>query len=85
VVGSLFKFPVVTTGLPVPTLKSRGSMPRGLHFVKNEDGSATLSGTVVSTKHQSAVRTYSLTFTATFHKGKAKVVVSQTFTLTVQA
>ena len=85
VVGSLFTFPVTTTGLPVPTLKSRGALPRGLHFVRNENGGATLSGTVVSTKHQPPVRTYSLTFTATFGKGKAKVVVTQTFTLTVEA
>jgi hypothetical protein len=83
VVGATFTFPVTTAGLPIPTLNSRGALPRGVRFVKNSSGGATFRGTATSTRHTPAVRTFPLTLTATFGKGKAKVVVTQAFTLTV--
>ena len=82
VVGSPFTFTVTTTGPPVPKIKERGKLPKGVKFYKGT-GTASISGTPVSSKHKTAVGTYSLTFTATFGKGKAKDVVTQLFTLTV--
>jgi hypothetical protein len=80
--GRFFSFPVTTSGTPSPKLRERGKLPRGVKFHKGT-GSAELSGTPQSTKHRSADGTYRLTFTATFGKGKTKVVVTQSFTLTV--
>jgi hypothetical protein len=81
-VGSSFTFDVNTTGAPTAKIKSHGKLPKGVKFYRGT-GSATLSGTPTSTKHKSAVGTYRLTLTATFGKGKTKVVVTQAFTLTV--
>jgi putative Ig domain-containing protein len=66
-----------------PKGPSRSKLPKGVHFHANPDGTPTISGTPTSTKHKSAVGTYPLTITATFGKGKSKVVVTQAFTLTV--
>jgi hypothetical protein len=81
-VGSLYSCPVTATGLPIPSLSERGKLPKGVHF-GSADGTRSLYGTPTSTKHKSAVGTYSITFTATFGRGKSKVVVEEPFTLTV--
>jgi len=79
-VGTSFKFPVTTTGTPTPKITEEGKLPKGVKFNKSTD---TLAGTPTSTKHKSAAGTYPITFTATFGKGKSKVVVTQAFTLTI--
>ena len=80
--GSAFTFPVTTIGTPAPRITEKGKLPKGVKFHKGT-GTATISGTPRSTKHKSAVGTYSLTITATFGKGKNKDMVTQSFTLTV--
>lgn len=83
VVGASYSLTVNTTGQPVPTLEETGRLPRGLYFVDNHNGTGALSGTPTSTRHESAVGTYPITFTAIFGKGKTKHVVTQTFSLMV--
>jgi hypothetical protein len=82
-VGSVFTFDVGTAGTPTAKIESHGKLPKGVKFYTGT-GSATLSGTPTSTKHKSAIGIYPLTLTATFGKGKAKVIVTQAFTLTVE-
>jgi hypothetical protein len=43
--GSPFSFTVSTTGSPVPTLSRTGSLPEGVTFTNNHDGTATIAGT----------------------------------------
>ena len=68
-------FTVTTTGYPVPTITEKGTLPKGVTFVANPNGTATLSGT------PTVKGTYSLTFTATNGVGSA---ATQAFTVTVQ-
>ena len=79
-VATPFTFNVTTQGTPAPKIKEKGKLPKGVKFNKSTDQ---LTGTPTSTKHKSAAGTFPVTFTATFGKGKAKVVVTQAFTLTV--
>jgi hypothetical protein len=79
-VATPFTFSVTTQGTPAPKIKEKGKLPKGVKFNKSLDQ---LGGTPTSTKHKSAAGTFPVTFTATFGKGKAKVVVTQAFTLTV--
>jgi hypothetical protein len=58
-------------------IKKKGTMSKGLKFVDDHNGSATISGV------PKKAGTFSLTFTATFGTGKAKHVATQAFTLTV--
>ncbi|HEV8403494.1 MAG TPA: Ig-like domain-containing protein [Candidatus Limnocylindrales bacterium] len=44
-VGSAGTFTVTTTGAPAPALSESGSLPAGVTFVDNGNGTATLSGT----------------------------------------
>jgi hypothetical protein len=68
-------FTVRTTGLPVPTLTiSSGSLPGGVTFTDNHNGTATLSGSP-------AIGTYKFTIAATNNVA----TVHQPFTLTVFA
>ncbi len=69
-------FSVTTTGTPIPTLAEEGTLPAGVTFTDNQDGTATLAGTPTATG------VYPLTFTAEFD---ASDIVTQTFTLTVAA
>jgi hypothetical protein len=78
--GFLFTFTVTTSGSPTPTLKKKGKLPSGVHFVNNHNGTATISG-IPNVKRGMGV--YHLTITATFGKGKAKHPVTQAFILTV--
>jgi len=68
-----FKVIVTTRGFPVPSLIETGKLPKGVTFVNNGNGTATLSGTSTLTG------TYSLVFTASNSVGTAK----QTFTLKI--
>jgi hypothetical protein len=80
-----FSFIVRTSCMSVTKIKKAGKLPRGVHFHNNHNGTATLSGIPISTKHKSAVGSYPLTFTAKFGRGKTKQTVTQRFTLTVVA
>jgi hypothetical protein len=71
--GVLGSFTVNTIGSPTPAITESGSLPGGVTFVDNGNGTATLSGT------PSASGTFPLTITATNTGGSA----SQPFTLTV--
>ncbi|MGH3180525.1 MAG: hypothetical protein ACRDOE_01235, partial [Streptosporangiaceae bacterium] len=77
VAGSLFSFSVTTSGSPLPSIKKKGKLPRGVRFRNNHDGTATISGT------PKGPGTGLLTFDAVFGRGKGKHVVSQAFILTV--
>jgi len=83
VAGAPFSFTVTTSGSPVPSLRKTGDLPKGVHFVNNHDGTATLFGSPTSTRRKSAAGAYPLVFIATFSKGTTKDVVTQEFTLTV--
>jgi hypothetical protein len=45
IVGKHFFFTVATTGYPAPSLSRSGSLPPGLYFEDNGDGTATIAGT----------------------------------------
>ncbi len=78
--GSAFSFSVVTYGSPVPVIKKTGTLPRGLHFVNDRDGKATISGTP---SKKSSPGVYQLAIVAKFGTGKSAQFVTQVFTLTV--
>jgi hypothetical protein len=71
-------FTVTATGTPVPTLSETGTLPSGVTFVNNGNGTATLSGTPAS----GTQGTYPLTITASNGVGSP---ATQNFTLTVAA
>jgi streptogramin lyase len=73
-VGVSNGFTVTTTGFPAPALTLTGTLPAGLTFLDNGNGTATISGTTTA-----AAKTYSLKITA---KNTAGSVV-QTFSLVV--
>jgi hypothetical protein len=75
-VGSLGEMTVTTTGYPIASLIESGSLPGGMTFHDNDNGTATLSGTpAVGTKG-----TYTLALTA---KNGSSPHGRQTFVLTV--
>ncbi len=73
--GTSFSFGVTTAGTTTPTLTETGTLPSGLGFVDNGDGTATMSGTPAATSGG----TYDLTITAKNSGGTTK----QNFVLTV--
>jgi hypothetical protein len=73
--GTAFTFTVRTAGYPTPSLKS-GSLPAGVSFSDNGDGTGSLSGTTAVT-----AGTYTIALTASNAAGSA----SQTITLTVRS
>jgi Putative Ig domain len=73
--GAVFGFTVTTNGYPVPRISKTGTMPPGVYFADNGDGTATISGTPAKT----ALGPYTVTLTARNKTGK----VTQSFTLTV--
>ena len=75
-VGTLGTFALTTTGTPTSALTETGSLPAGVTFVDDGDGTATLSGTPAA----GTGGTYGLTITAT--NGVAPDA-TQSFTLTV--
>jgi large repetitive protein len=76
-VGSTGFFSVTTTGFPVPALTETGSLPNGVTFTDNGNGTATLSGTPVA----DSGGTYPLTITAS--NGGVDPNAIQSFTLVV--
>lgn len=76
VAGNISSFTITTTGAPTPTISYTGTIPLGITFADNGDGTATLSGIPALT----SVGTYNLTFTAS--NGVAPNA-TQNFTLTV--
>jgi acid phosphatase len=80
VAGTTFSFPIGTTGTPTPSLKKRGRLPAGLHFLNNHNGTALIWGTANPKK---AIGTKQITIVATYGKHKAKQVTTQVITLTI--
>ena len=75
-VGTLGRFMVTTTGFSTPpTLTETGTLPTGVTFVDNHNGTATLAGIPAT----GTANTYPLTITATNNVSSA----TQSFTLTV--
>ncbi len=72
--GSANSFTVGSTGTPTPSLSENGTLPSGVTFVDNGDGTASLSGTPTSNG------IYPLTITAS---NGVNPEASQSFTLTV--
>jgi hypothetical protein len=72
--GQSFTFTFTATGTPTPTIRSSNSLPSGVRFTANRDGTATLSGSVRRRG------TYRFTISATNGVGRG---TSQSFTLTV--
>ena len=74
-VGKLGSFTVTTTGYPAAVLTESGTLPRGVTFVDNGDGTATLSGTPAPTTGN-----YIVSITA---NNRSFPAVAQMFTLAV--
>jgi hypothetical protein len=72
--GTNSTFTVTTSGFPLPTLSRSGTLPGGIGFTDNGNGTATLSGTATQ------LGTFPLTFTASNSVSPDAV---QNFTLTV--
>jgi LmbE family N-acetylglucosaminyl deacetylase len=78
--GAAASFAVATSGTPAASLKESGTLPSGVSFTNNGNGTATLSGTPASSAAPAgSSKTYSLTLTATNSAGSA----TQKLTLTV--
>jgi hypothetical protein len=75
-VGSFGTFTVGTIGYPKPALTESGTLPKGVGFVDNGDGTATLSGTPAANTGNS----YSITF---FANNSIGAPANQPFTLKV--
>ena len=67
---------MTTNGYPAPTVTESGTLPSGVKFTNNGNGTATLSGTPAS----NTGKTYSIRFTASNGVGTS---ATQSFTLTV--
>jgi hypothetical protein len=74
-VGTAFSFQVTTTGTPAAVITRSGTLPDGVTFTANADGTATIAGTPVA----GSGGTFPLTLTATNSAG----TVTQALTLTV--
>jgi len=75
-VGSAGTFTVTTSGFPAPSLAESGSLPSGVTFTDNGNGTATLAGTPAA----NTGKIYSISITAQNSAGNAP---PQSFTLTV--
>lgn len=76
-IGTAASFTISATGTPAPTLSKTGTLPAGVSFTANNDGTATLAGTAAA----GSGNTYHITITA--HNGSG-ADATQNFTLTVQ-
>ncbi len=74
--GSEATFTVIATGVPAPSLAESGTLPMGMRFVDNGNGTGALSGTPTV----GSFGTYPITFTASNGIGTA---ATQNFTLTI--
>ena len=75
-VGAAGTFSVTTTGYPAPSLSESGTLPGGVTFTDNKNGTATLAGTPAANSGGK------YTFTVTAHNGIG-TDATQSFTLTV--
>jgi len=75
--GGSFTFDITTSETGPVVIKKKGALPKGLKFIDDHNGSATISGI------PKKAGTFPVTFTATFGTGKAKHIATQGFTLTV--
>ena len=75
-VGAAGAFSVTTTGSPTPSLSESGTLPGGVRFVDNGNGTGTLSGTPSS----GTAGVYHITFTA---QNGTSPNATQSFTLAV--
>src|SRR5271168_1947005 len=75
-VGAAGSFSVTTTGVPAPGITKTGSLPSGVNFTDNGNGTATLSGTPAAGMGGA----YAITITAANGVGAN---ATQSFTLTV--
>ena len=74
------EFTVTATGSPLPALARSGTLPAGITFTDNGDGTATLAGTAApAAAPPGSQSAYPLTFNATSAAGNA----AQNFSLTV--
>ena len=76
-VGRAMRFTVTTTGYPKATITEAGPVPKGLRFIANTNGTATISGTPSA----GTAGSYGLTISATNGVGSPAV---QAFLLTVR-
>jgi hypothetical protein len=74
--GVAGSFTITTTGGPTPSITQTGSLPSGITFVDNGDGTATLSGTAAT----GTAGSYPLSIRASNGVG---VAATQQFTLTI--
>jgi len=74
-VGTRLSFTVTTSGNPIPAITETGSLPSGITFTDNGNGTATLSGYLEA----GSVGTFPITFTAANSAGTS----TQNFALTV--
>jgi large repetitive protein len=81
--GVPFTFTVSATGNVTPTFTKKGKLPKGVTFVDNYDGTATLSGTPVVVGRKAPAGTYRDKVTATFTYGTVVKKVTQILVLTV--
>jgi hypothetical protein len=72
--GAAAAFTITTTGTPTPSLSEMGSLPNGVKFIDNGDGTATLTGT------PTVAGQFPITITAS---NGVLPVATQSFTLTV--
>jgi iron transport multicopper oxidase len=75
-VGQALAFTVTASGQPVPALSAAGTLPSGISFTDNGDGSGTFGGTPAN----GTEGTYSVTLTAS---NGVSPSATQTFTITV--
>ena len=75
-IGTQGSFTVTTTGSPTPSISESGTLPGGVSFVDNGNGTATLSGTPIT----GSAASYPITITAT---NGVSPDATQSFTLTV--
>jgi hypothetical protein len=78
-----FSFTVSASGYVIPSFTEKGKLPKGVTFVENYDGSATLSGTPVVVGRRAPAGTYRAKVTATFAYGTAVKRIIQQVVLTV--
>ena len=76
--GSAGTFTVTSSGFPTAALSEVGTLPSGVSFVDNGDGTATLAGTPAA----ATAGSYPITITAT---NGVSPDATQSFTLTVQS
>ena len=81
--GVAFAFTVSASGYVIPSFTEKGKLPKGVTFVDNYDGTATLSGTPTVVGRRSPAGTYRDKVTATFAYGTLVKKVTQVLVLTV--